>query len=418
LSLYNRDGLIRIKEDDTKTGAYTADGAWRVDDRADGPFVTRTGARRKDMTQAQYRTFDETEEVDPPDPTVPEAFVLADWDVDAGIELANVTINSLPNNGGSAITDVEYRVDGGTWTSSSGVGNFSIESLTGGVEVSIELRAINAIGASDPSDVKLVTPEEVPVEGYEFINAEAETLVAAMSVEPDDTRKAHIDTTVGSLKSAGIWAKLDRLWMLAAHDSQAARLDWITASNSLSAINSPTFTADAGYASDGSTSYLNSGFIPATHGVNYLLDSASMFGLVMDNYTAGSHRVMGSADASGSVYVEPFRATTFAFRSTIHAGTSFSSTARPHGHGVKAVNRSASTTSHAYDEGVEIVSSSVASTGRPAVAVLILGWSSNGTATLFMPANIKIGVAGLGGSLNSTEHATLNTILNDYIDGL
>jgi hypothetical protein len=39
-------------------------------------------------------------------------------------------------------------------------------------------------------------------------------------------------------------------------------------------VNAPTFTAGMGYAGNGTTSYLNTGFIPSTHGVNYTLNSA------------------------------------------------------------------------------------------------------------------------------------------------
>ncbi len=57
--LYAPDGSIRIKEDDSRTGAFTADGAWRVEEKDSGPFVTSSGARRKDMVQQYFRTTEE-----------------------------------------------------------------------------------------------------------------------------------------------------------------------------------------------------------------------------------------------------------------------------------------------------------------------------------------------------------------------
>lgn len=92
---------------------------------------------------------------------VPDAFELADWDLDTGDTEADVTINSLPADGGTNITDIEYRIDGGSWVSAGGTTSFTITGLTNDVEYDVELRAVNAIGASAASDLKSVTPSAV-----------------------------------------------------------------------------------------------------------------------------------------------------------------------------------------------------------------------------------------------------------------
>lgn len=100
--------------------------------------------------------------------------------------------------------------------------------------------------------------------GYQFTNAEAAALVARFTTPPTDARKALIDALVGTLKAGGVWEKLDTLYILAAADSQAARLNWIVDLYNLTPINSPVFTPDRGYQGDSSTSYLASGFNPTT----------------------------------------------------------------------------------------------------------------------------------------------------------
>ncbi len=92
----------------------------------------------------------------------PQGFEIGDWYVTRGNALAVVTISALPGDGGAQITDVAYRVDGGSWISSGGTGSFNITGLTNGVECSIQLRAINVAGAGDASDTKAVTPATVP----------------------------------------------------------------------------------------------------------------------------------------------------------------------------------------------------------------------------------------------------------------
>src|SRR5882672_7716492 len=56
---------------------------------------------------------------------------------------------------------------------------------------------------------------------------QATALFAAMIVQPSPTRKTQIDNLILALIAAGVWAKLDRLWVFAAHTEQAGQLNWI-----------------------------------------------------------------------------------------------------------------------------------------------------------------------------------------------
>lgn len=103
---------------------------------------------------------------------------------------------------------------------------------------------------------------------------ETNTLIAAMTVPPDATRANLINQAIVGLKNAGIWSTLDVLYVLAAHDAQAARLNWKNpATFAASAVNSPTFTTDRGYAGDGATSRVDSTFNPTTAGGQFAQDS-------------------------------------------------------------------------------------------------------------------------------------------------
>lgn len=110
---------------------------------------------------------------------------------------------------------------------------------------------------------------------YTVVNAETTTLLAAMSVQPDQRRTAIIDTFIGALKAAGVWSKIDAMWVAAAHDEQAGRLNWKSpGSFTLTAVNTPTFTTDRGFNGNGSTSYLDTGWDRSTDGVQYTRDDA------------------------------------------------------------------------------------------------------------------------------------------------
>lgn len=93
---------------------------------------------------------------------------------------------------------------------------------------------------------------------------EAEALFARFTTPPTVARKLLIDNFIVSLKTAGVWSKLDALHVTAAADSQAARQNWVQDAYNLTAFSSPVFTVDRGFTPDGSASYLDSGFNPTT----------------------------------------------------------------------------------------------------------------------------------------------------------
>jgi len=73
---------------------------------------------------------------------------------------ARITITTLPSDGGSAITDLEYQIDGGSWVSLAGTttGDYDLTGLTWNVEIDVAVRAVNAIGNGTASAAKAVTP--------------------------------------------------------------------------------------------------------------------------------------------------------------------------------------------------------------------------------------------------------------------
>lgn len=86
--------------------------------------------------------------------------------------------------------------------------------------------------------------------------AETRALIGRMSVRPNADRRNAIDTLIRGLKDNGIWAKLDALYLLAAHTSQAGLLNWKGAVANLVGVNSPAFTVDRGFKLDGASNYL------------------------------------------------------------------------------------------------------------------------------------------------------------------
>ncbi|MBI1682365.1 SGNH/GDSL hydrolase family protein [Caulobacter hibisci] len=98
---------------------------------------------------------------------------------------------------------------------------------------------------------------------------ETAALVARMTVAPSTARRALIDARIRSLKvgwfsGVNIWAKRDVDYVFAAHDRQAARLNWKSANFNATEEGTLTWTADKSFQGDGVTGALNTGFNPTT----------------------------------------------------------------------------------------------------------------------------------------------------------
>jgi hypothetical protein len=106
--------------------------------------------------------------------TVPAALTSGQWTVTDTEEGGAISINitELPDDGGSAITALEYRIDGGTAVALTGTGTGArtVTGLTDDVEADVEVRAVNAVGASAWSDVKAVTPTEADAPSLAYIS--------------------------------------------------------------------------------------------------------------------------------------------------------------------------------------------------------------------------------------------------------
>lgn len=129
---------------------------------------------------------------------------------------------------------------------------------------------------------------------------EARNLFALMTTNPGVARKRLIDRTIRSLKNEGLWEKIISLYVPAAHDSQAARLDWKRlAGNTLTVSGSPAFTQDRGYKGDG-TGYLEGPAVMTSLNPDQF---SWHFGAFFDQVDTTSANNMFSPDGGGSLAI-------------------------------------------------------------------------------------------------------------------
>jgi hypothetical protein len=247
-------------------------------------------------------------------------------------------------------------------------------------------------------------------------DADADTLFAAMAVQPDDARKLAISNLIVGLKAAGLWNKIVAFYILYAHDAQAARLNWKDpALYALSIIGTPVFAANDNYRGATGANGLLSGFIPSSHGGTiYQQNSASVWYYAKD-FTARDDSFdigrSGDATASAAYYVRRLADSTW--RGFVNNNTAFNVTPTyPGGGGLVCASRSGSTVLELFINGTKQGSTvTAASTGRPNAAMAVCGgWSG----TTMTGSQRPLQAAGFGAALNSTEQTNLKNLLETF----
>lgn len=240
------------------------------------------------------------------------------------------------------------------------------------------------------------------------IDPAAAALIARMTAAPDPARAALIEALIVAIKAAGIWSKLDALWVLAAHDAQAARLNWIADGFNLSAVNAPAFTANRGYTGNGSSSYLDSGFNAATAaGARFVQNSAHLGVWCATNVTASASVFGGGAVNS---FVRP-RVTGNKMQARVNQSASSDfgtgSIATSAGHSI--VLRTGAGGQSCYRDASLIGSDAVASAAPTSGNVIVLGNGSTEYST------VRVAAAHLGGGLSGGEVSALYAAIAAYV---
>lgn len=226
----------------------------------------------------------------------------------------------------------------------------------------------------------------------------AEALFARMAVQPSTARKTIIRTLINGLNDNGFLAKLRMFYVFAAHDSQAAQLNWAYGAT-ITPVNSPTFTTDRGFQGNGTSSYLQ-GVGTGT----FAADSGHMGCWVLTNNT-GAYPAIG--DSSLATYIMPQRlAVTVRGRLGGAAASDFLLlSATSVGHTV--VSRTSTPTLSGYKNGTLL--SAAANTGTSSSAALRV---LNGSAS-YSPDQVAAVHAGAG--LTDAEVTTLYGLINTYL---
>lgn len=242
--------------------------------------------------------------------------------------------------------------------------------------------------------------------------AQAKALFARMTVPPSNARKSLINQTISALLSAGVWQKLDALYVMAAHDAQAARLNWIADQYNLTAVNSPTFTTDSGYTGNGTNAYLSTGMVASTLNASGKMKQNS---LTMGAYVLSEidvlQAVVGSTNLGASaLFLVPRYLTNVMRGAAYSSGAGYDPVS---GSAIEQFSISRTNSSEFYlrRAGTQFPARSATSQTPGADPLDVL----RGVGTYFSG---EAGAAFFGSYLSSAEDTDLRNTLNNYLVGV
>ena len=232
---------------------------------------------------------------------------------------------------------------------------------------------------------------------------QAQALFARFTTPPTQARKILINRLITSLLSAGVWTKLDALYLFAAADAQAASLNWLSANYTAIPVNSPTFVADRGYTGDGASSRLRTQYVPATNGVNFTLNDSSEWVYCLTDVD-GAQADVGSTISGGQTQIQSRRSSTqigVSLNDATFGVVSSISTSI----GLTGVSRTASNARKTFRNGVQLGATSTAASTSVTTAEQ---WVCAANSAIF--STRQIAFAAWGGSLAGLEPALYTAV--------
>lgn len=215
--------------------------------------------------------------------------------------------------------------------------------------------------------------------------SEAKALFRSMTVQPDRYRKKLINSFIIGCKHDSNWDKIDTLWMLAAHDRQAAKLNWKKPDAfALMEINPPvSFSIDTGFTGNGASTAFNTGWNPVLNGYQFQQNDCAI-GFYGRSSIGGSASSMGGLDGGS-----PAKGVQFLPRNTVNThsltlnseGSAFGSSTDASG--FRYAYRQNSTQHKVGKNGSDIATSNTSSVTPVGVNMYLMCTNNNGTLQRF-----------------------------------
>lgn len=233
----------------------------------------------------------------------------------------------------------------------------------------------------------------------------AHALFAAFSAPPNNARKTVISDLIIRLRYAELWLKIDYLQIYAAHDTNAALKNWKNpGTGDATLVNAPTFTADRGYTTDGSTNYVETNFNFST--ATLYTQNSAHWGF-WSRTSGQTTNPTGWMDGTDGTAIQPRGSTDQSSHRINHAAATLG--ASTDGSGLFIASRSTSSNHVLSRNGVSIATGTATSVARNNASPSL----GRSTAVAFTPREWSMSCG--GANLSATERVLIYNALNTYM---
>jgi len=237
--------------------------------------------------------------------------------------------------------------------------------------------------------------------------SEAQQYFDRLSTQPSTADKTALAAFIDGCVTNGVWADMDAIWMPRAVTTAAnARVNLKSSSFTLTEVSTPTFTSKLGYTGNGTTSYLDTGYNPASSG--QFTQNAHSFGVgitanVSDLSSYCDFGVTNTAifgrTAGGNVDCRSSSTTAMTFAVASALGTTY-------------VRRVSSSSSYVYKNGAELTDFA-ATSATPTSQTMTFLCRNQGTKTGFSTRTVGWGF--IGSISTVAKLAYLNTAIDTLV---
>lgn len=347
----------------------------------------------------------------------------------------NAVVRAYLTTGGSPGTNGDYdivqRDRGGNiteWTSAAGLGSWSqTATVQNAVDTTHMVNTPCLVQNYANSAVKLFYNDwQISMNGpynakvYAWgtggnvlvpYEAETKTLLNKFSVTPSTADQFDINSMIRSLKTSGIYALLDSLWLMGGVDAQSSRLDWVGSNNLIANGNSgngPAFVAYAGFTGNGTNSYHDTGVIPSA--LTKFVQNDACMGLWTFTSSGSTAADAGQAFGTSDVYIRAADSVSGNLQGKINA-TALSQVAVATAQYLSIIQRTGASLGQFYRNGAQLGANLTAvSVAKDSNAAhkLWVGAVNTGTPQY---SSRQIGAFFLGGSLTVVQQRVLYNAL-------
>lgn len=225
-------------------------------------------------------------------------------------------------------------------------------------------------------------------------------------------RRFAANEVISRLKVAGIWDRLDALYILGANDLQAATRNWKANAFNLTQIGTGTFTPDRGWAGNGVDGHLTTGYVPSAQVMQATNAHISFWS--RNNVQSSTQLPIGARTTSttGQLLIAPRLGTDVAtFR--VNQDVAGAQPANVDSTGFWFARRAASNVIELFKNGVLVLADTAASTTVPTVGVTLGALNTGDVIGSF--ATHQIAAASIGRSLDDTMQLELYRAVLKYL---